>query len=276
MHQFRRLLASGLLAVNRLIGTVKRIDVSNNASAIVFAPHPDDEVLGCGGVIALKMRAGARVHVVVMTDGRTSHRNLMDEETLVKMRRTEAVEAGRQLGLNDDYQFLEYEDHRLAQSHDVAIERVLEILSRYQPDEIYLPHRHDGIIDHIQTNLIVREAVKRSNRPVVLFEYPVWLWNTWPWTQRGVHHAHGKINRIIETTRAILEIVLECRTRVDVSSVYAIKQSALAVYRTQIQRHNDNERWPILADISEGEFLKCFESSTEMFRRTKYRPTVSR
>src|SRR5207248_577693 len=38
-------------------------------SAIVFAPHQDDEVLGCGGTIVRKLRAGADVTVVFLTDG---------------------------------------------------------------------------------------------------------------------------------------------------------------------------------------------------------------
>ncbi len=37
--------------------------------AVVIAPHPDDEVLGCGGTMARLAQAGAQVHVVIMTRG---------------------------------------------------------------------------------------------------------------------------------------------------------------------------------------------------------------
>src|SRR5436189_2426333 len=36
---------------------------------LVLAPHPDDEVIGCGGLIALHAREGRQVHVVIVTDG---------------------------------------------------------------------------------------------------------------------------------------------------------------------------------------------------------------
>ena len=38
-------------------------------SLLVLAPHPDDEVFGCGGITALALDAGASVNVVVVTDG---------------------------------------------------------------------------------------------------------------------------------------------------------------------------------------------------------------
>ena len=38
-------------------------------SAIVLAPHPDDEVLGCGGLIAATLAAGAEVQLVIVSDG---------------------------------------------------------------------------------------------------------------------------------------------------------------------------------------------------------------
>src|SRR5258706_3541998 len=36
---------------------------------LVLAPHPDDEVIGCGGLVALHLREGRKVHVAVATDG---------------------------------------------------------------------------------------------------------------------------------------------------------------------------------------------------------------
>src|SRR5690606_38092378 len=42
---------------------------------LVIAPHPDDETLGCGGVIALATCRNVRVHTVFVTDGGASHPN---------------------------------------------------------------------------------------------------------------------------------------------------------------------------------------------------------
>ena len=43
--------------------------VPDACSVIVFAPHPDDEVFGCGGAIALHVQAGHAVHVILLTSG---------------------------------------------------------------------------------------------------------------------------------------------------------------------------------------------------------------
>ena len=58
---------------------------------LVLAPHPDDEIFGCGGVLAQAKGSGVEVHVVILTDGSAQG----EAET----RRAEAVEAARRLGL---------------------------------------------------------------------------------------------------------------------------------------------------------------------------------
>src|SRR5947209_4351316 len=59
--------------------------------ALVFAPHPDDETLGCGGAIVRKKRAGAVVKIVVMTDGSASHPGQIDPDELKKLRAEEML-----------------------------------------------------------------------------------------------------------------------------------------------------------------------------------------
>jgi LmbE family N-acetylglucosaminyl deacetylase len=270
MHQLRQLLANGLLMGNRLLGSdrlSKRLRVS---SSLVFAPHPDDEVLGCGGTIALKALAGARLQVVVMTDGRASHRTLIPERELIRIRRIEAQEAGRRLGLKNEYAFLDFEDHRLSDSRDAACAQVVDIIDKFKPEEIYLPHRYDNISDHVATHRIVRSAVKRIGRPAVLFEYPIWLWNRWPWTCGGAHDGLGKVRGRLRTLRDVAEIVFACRTRIDVANVLQCKTAALAAYRSQTLRLNDDPRWPVLSDVSGGEFLRRFQTGIEIFRCTYY------
>jgi len=46
-----------------------RAEDAQSADILVFAPHPDDESLGCAGIILEAMRAGKRVHIVLFTNG---------------------------------------------------------------------------------------------------------------------------------------------------------------------------------------------------------------
>ena len=272
MRAMRRLVADGLLMMNRLLSSERRSRATETASALVFAPHPDDEVLGCGGIIALKARAGARVQIVVMTDGRASHKGLIEGNELVRMRRAEAEAAGRELGVAAGYVFLDFEDHRLAEHHASACDRAAECIEQFRPDEIYVPSRRDGISDHVETHRIVRRAVERLGRAVTLLEYPVWLWNGWPWTKANGHRQGGAVRHALRTARDAAEIALAYRTRVDVGTVLDRKQAALAAYRSQVERLNGNPRWPVLGDVGAGEFLRRFETTVELFRRVEFRP----
>jgi LmbE family N-acetylglucosaminyl deacetylase len=55
------------------LGALPAVSVAGWDSAVIFAAHPDDEVLGAGGIIARLAAAGARLRVVAVTDGEASH-----------------------------------------------------------------------------------------------------------------------------------------------------------------------------------------------------------
>lgn len=268
----RQLLARGLLALNRGIFPAVSPLSASKTSSLVFAPHPDDEVLGCGGVLAIRAQAGMRVKVVIMTDGRTSHSKLIDASELTAIRRAEAEEAGRVLGVSSGYEFLEIEDHQLARHRESAMSRVVDIIRDFKPDEVFVPHRRDLISDHVETYWIVRRAVEQIGRPAALLEYPIWLWNGWPWTANRWRHECGHFSRAAATIRDIAEIALVCRVRFDISGVKDKKRAALDAYRSQMQRLNGSSGWAVLSDVASGEFLKRFQGDVEMFRRTDYRP----
>ena len=263
-RSIRERVADTLLAAGRRWSADVALDW--RAPAVVFAPHPDDEVLGCGGTIALKALAEAPVQIAIMTDGRTSHAQFVDAPTLIEMRRSEAIEASRSLGLDPScYTFLQCEDNRLAEDADRARARVCELLQRHRPAQVFVPHRRDRLPDHVATYQIVTSAVRECGRRVTVLEYPVWLWNSWPWTRErlGWRHAATGLPR---TLRGGAEIAFGCCVRVDVRSVLAKKREALQRYRSQTQRRGDDPRWPVLSDVAEGTFIECFYSGVELFR----------
>jgi LmbE family N-acetylglucosaminyl deacetylase len=264
----RESVAASLQALGRRWSRERLPTIELQAPAIVFAPHPDDEVLGCGGTITLKVQAGAAVQVVIMTDGRTSHTPFIDQDTLIRMRREEALAASRVLGLEpSDYHFLEFEDSRLRDSANAARERVARLLEQFQPQQVFVPHSHDRIPDHMATFDIVRAAVTAHAKPVMLLEYPVWLWNTWPWSA-----ARPSLRQLVtgapQLVRDIRDVAFGCNTRIDIRSVLQRKLDALAQYRSQMYRPPGSPEWPVLADVSNGSFLACFAGHEEVFRRT--------
>jgi LmbE family N-acetylglucosaminyl deacetylase len=260
-------LARSALSLGRLAARGGLDGEGLRADAIVFAPHPDDEVLGCGGTIALKVAAGARVRVVVMTDGRASHGHLIDAATLIRIRREEAERAAPHLGLGpQDYTFLDFQDHHLHVHAPEARLRVQQLVAEFAPVQVFVPHRRDRLSDHVATFEIVRDALQVLGKPVTVFEYPVWLWHTWPWTS-GKPHEGATPMAALRTARDMAALAFGCRTRVDVRAMMDRKRAALAEYTSQMERRNGDPAWPVLADVSSGDFLERFDAGVEIFRQ---------
>jgi LmbE family N-acetylglucosaminyl deacetylase len=249
-------------------------------SAIVFSPHPDDECLGCAGTILRKKRVGGFVKVVHMTDGQAAnHADLISRIELKNLRRQEAANAARVLGLDEsDTYFLEYEDGHLEQHAAPAAERVLQILTKERPEEIYIPYAREPVNlakDHLATTGIVKRVLPRFGRSLVVWEYPVWFWMHWPWV------ALWQSPKPIIPTSAVarqslsalfgLRAIAELRYAVDISEVLELKRDALAQHRSQMERIVPDDRWLTLNQIANGQFLSRFYHCREFFRRSEFR-----
>src|SRR5688572_1129866 len=173
-------------ALRRLLHARLQVELAprQTSSALILAPHQDDETLGCGGTITLKRNAGTRVTVAFMTDGTTSHRQFMGEAELRGRRHAEAIDACEVLGVPEkDVRFLDYADGKLGSHHHEALVEVARLIDSCRPSEIFVPYQHDGTPDHEATYQIVKDAVQLAGHLVRVYEYPIWIWNRWPWVQ---------------------------------------------------------------------------------------------
>lgn len=101
--------------------------------ALVIAPHFDDDVLGCGGLIAQLTASGANVAVLFLTDGSGGVEEITDREAYASRRHQEASHALRILGVSD-IEFLDLPDGSLATHVDEAAEAVHRTLVAHAPD----------------------------------------------------------------------------------------------------------------------------------------------
>ncbi|MDB5713876.1 MAG: hypothetical protein JWO15_1273 [Sphingomonadales bacterium] len=112
--------------------------------AVVIAPHPDDEVLGCGGTMARLADAGVEVHVIIMTRGRAPDFSPAQMDHLV----TEARAAHRMLGVFQTH-FLDLPAARLDTLPIADVNGQLgRILWPIQPDTMFVPFIGDIHFDH--------------------------------------------------------------------------------------------------------------------------------
>lgn len=238
-------------------------------SAMVFAPHPDDETLGCGGTILRKRRVGAVVRLAFLTDGSASHAGLVSRAEMRALRIDEALAAAEALGvLAGDVSLMGLPDGELRAHHEEAVARVTALLEQYRPEQLFIPARRAEHPDHVATNAIVHEAVRRVGRVATLFEYPVWLWRHWPAVALPDTREQARAV-LVSSLRAGfgLRLLSEFRTSVPIRDFVDQKQRALARHASQMRRRDGDPRWRTLGDVSQGEFLDCFFQEQEVFRR---------
>lgn len=115
---------------------------------LVIAPHPDDEVLGCGGSIAKHRAAGRPVHLLYLTSG--EHGGATDHpEGLGSAREREAIAATGVLGVTaHDHTWLRLADGELDPHAYTAVGLLVSALRRLRPTLLYLPHPGEGSFDH--------------------------------------------------------------------------------------------------------------------------------
>jgi LmbE family N-acetylglucosaminyl deacetylase len=254
-----------------------RTEEISRCSAIIFAPHQDDETLGCGGTIIKKRQSGAKVVCVFMTDGRTSHQSFISPDELTELRKREALGATAVLGVApDDVHFLGFQDGKLGTFHQEAVARVSALIEHYRPHEVFAPYRDDGTPDHESTFRIVAEAVSATAHPVRLCEYPVWFWNQWPWVSlklRPNREAFKSLRRSFDARFGRIAYA-NFGSRVFVGDVLRLKRKALEEHRSQMSVLQPNSSWPTLHDVSNGEFLQCFFHDIEVFRVTAHTSAI--
>lgn len=197
-----------------------------NKQIIVFAPHPDDETLGCGGTIAKRLDEGYEVLVVVMTDGRHSFSKGLGissdptPEELKEIRRTEVKRATRILGVPERNLLLwDFVDGSLDENETEAQERVMRLLRERAPSEIYYPYEKDGHPDHRATNRIVANAVAKLGNSPRTCKYMI-------------AHRYARIGPRIQ---ALLDFFNRRKIlRIEVSKYLKTKKGALREFKSEL------------------------------------------
>ncbi|MFV2118120.1 PIG-L deacetylase family protein [Streptomyces sp. Act-28] len=121
---------------------------------LVVAPHPDDDVIGCGGSIAKHVRDGARVTVVIVI-GR--ERSTLDDEVTDEAFAAETETAAKTLGVHRCIRFEEpSRDFALSRRVHLALVRVMR---EVRPQVVYLPHDNDDDVEHRMVHQLTTEAL---------------------------------------------------------------------------------------------------------------------
>jgi len=146
-------------------------------SIVIFAAHPDDEVLGCGGAIAKLSDAGAIIHVAFLADGVSSRdRKITKHQEEIHFRRSAAQKSCDILGVNS-VSFGDFPDNRLDTIALLDLIKSMEnLIAKYQPELVFTHHAGDLNIDHRRVHDAVvtacRPQLGHSVKSLLCFEVP--------------------------------------------------------------------------------------------------------
>ena len=175
----------------RTCGPTRSHPVEHRPTLLCVHPHPDDEAIACGGVLAKAAGSGARTVVVTCTGGEEGE-NLagidLGDEDLVTHRRRELADALAALGVRE-HVYLGYRDSGMAGTApnerpdsfhradlDEAAVRLARIIRRVQPDVVVSDDEHGsyGHPDHIKAHQVTVRAVDLAADPDAPVDGAVW------------------------------------------------------------------------------------------------------
>lgn len=124
---------------------VERWSSAGGQRALVIAPHPDDEAIGCAGAIVRHKQCGDEVGVVFVSDGRRSRALGLGADEMARRRREEAARGARVLGVD----WFEWLGLREGEWDPAQLDApLMPLLRRFAPQVIYAPSRIDFHPEH--------------------------------------------------------------------------------------------------------------------------------
>jgi LmbE family N-acetylglucosaminyl deacetylase len=153
---------------------------------VIFAPHPDDEVMGCGGSVLKWLEEGHDAHVIYVTDNRVliswglrenelitdeiNHYVNLSEDQIADIALKEAEEVARAFGFPDNNVHLfKIHDQNAINQIDLGVKLSKEIIK--DAERIVLPGDLNKHPDHKATHLIAKKAAKELNLDAEYYVY---------------------------------------------------------------------------------------------------------
>ncbi len=195
---------------------------------LVFAPHPDDEVLGVGGTMKKHSDFGDEVYVCVCTKGQAPYFN--EESASIKQKH--AVKANDILGVKEVL-FLNFPSTRLENVSRIELNNaILDTILKIKPNVVYIPHFGDMQKDH----KIIAEAAMVALRPIYEWKVTeIYSYETLSETEWNTPHAK---NTFIPNVYVEIEKQLE----------YKLK--AMEEYTSELKEHPHPRSIQIISALS--------------------------
>ena len=144
---------------------MQKLDIKPDDKVLVVAPHPDDESIGCGALIAMY---GPQVDILLITDGHNGHIEGVTETECVEIRKREIEKVTKIAGVANLY-CLMLPDGQAYEYRKAITEFDYSLYSK-----VFLPNRLEEHVDHRTAYLAVRKAIRNQHVNADIYEYEVW------------------------------------------------------------------------------------------------------
>ena len=218
-------------------------------TVLVVAPHPDDEVLGCGGTIAKYAENGDDVYVAIVTKGCEPLFSVDQVETV----RNECLKADKLLGVKETF-FMDFPAAMIEEVPRYKFnEAFIQLVQRIKPDVVYIPHRGDMQLDHKMVVDAAMVALRPKYQHVVKKIYAYETLSETGWdvpnvTNEFIPNSYSVISEFLEKKLKAMEIfTTQLSAYPAARSLGAVK--ALAMYRGATVNVDAAEAFSIVREI---------------------------
>lgn len=161
--------------------TIININLSEMDNVLIIAPHADDEVIGCGGLISHLVTKKKKITILIITQESTRSISKRVENS-VSIRISESYAAKQKLGYNDliYFNFPELELSNESELSKQFIYKLNSIIDDVQPQNIFIPNMNERHPDHRfignRSLELIKNKIKNKelSQIVQLFIYEVW------------------------------------------------------------------------------------------------------
>jgi len=212
--------------------------VAGSGTVHIVAPHPDDEILACAGMIQQLGKSGTPITIWAVTDGEASHPETSgrSKENLAAVRTRESQRAVSLLNANIRRHRLRIRDGGVTDAEE-ELAATLESVFR-SGDTVVAPWLLDGHPDH---EAAARASWVASRKRLCRFlEVPIWGWH---WARPD--------NRVFPVQRAVAIALTPAERRLKCSAIYA--------FESQLKPDQETGKPAVLPEYVLARFTRFYE-----------------
>lgn len=224
----------------------------NKKRILCFSPHPDDEILGCGGSLINASKNGADIGICYLTLGEYGSPKFSPGK-LKTIRKEEALSVCKELGIKKkNIYFVNIPDNQINESDFGSFLYLISIIREFKPDLVYIPHENENYHDHSEASKLTQRALDMSgsNNFLNKNDKPWWVDNVLAYevsTPLSRYQYAEDISEVIDEKIRILRLYKsQTYSSGNASDIIGDNARALSIYRASMSIGKNREVFQVI------------------------------